>query len=411
MGSVFGYVTYLSVFIGLYFEVFLMLTLFDKEARRRRSLAEPAVFPSVTIIVPCHNEEHTVAGTVDSILALDYPKDLLSVIIVDDGSTDRTAEVIEAYRQNPQVSIIHKEKGGKHTALNAGIAASKSEFVGCLDADSFVTPQALKLVMANFDHEKIGAVAASMSVNKPRNLLERMQEAEYLLSITSRHTMAIWNGLYVTPGPFTIYRKKAFDAIGYFRPAHNTEDLEIALRLQRGGWRIQNAPGAGVYTNAPKTVKALVKQRVRWTTGFMRNAMDYRDLIGNPAYGVLGLMVLPLAVVFIFAGVAFFGISVWNTIASLWQFIERASEVPLSFTFALHPFDFFFAPITASLFFSLVLTTMTLLLIFIGGGLAGKKTKLGLSLIAYFTLYSLIAVWWRVRAIYDVVFGIRRSWR
>ena len=235
MTYLFEYITYPFLFLALYFEVFLVLTFFDGDARRRRVLTAPAIFPSVSIIIPCYNEETTVAATTESALALDYPKEKLSVILVDDGSTDKTPEIMERYRANPQVLIIKKENGGKHTALNAGIAASTSEFVGCLDADSFVSPGALTLVMANFDNEKIGAVTSSMSVNAPTNTLEKMQEAEYLMGVAMRHTLATWNGLYVTPGPFTIYRKKAFDQVGLFKPAHNTEDLEIALRLQRGG--------------------------------------------------------------------------------------------------------------------------------------------------------------------------------
>ncbi len=411
MNYIIEYISYPFLFLALYFEVFLVLTFFDRDARRRRTLTAPASFPSVAIIIPCYNEAGTVAATADSVLALEYPKEKLSIILVDDGSTDATPEVMERYRGNPQVTIIRKENGGKHTALNAGITASTSEFVGCLDADSFVSPGALMLVMANFDNERIGAVTSSMSVNKPTNILEKMQEAEYLMGITMRHTLATWNGLYVTPGPFTIYRKKAFDELGLFRPAHNTEDLEIALRLQRGGWKIQNAPAAGVYTNAPKTVRDLVKQRVRWTTGFMRNAFDYRDIVGNPSYGVLGLLVLPIAILFVFAGVGLFGISMFRMVNSLWDFAVRASEVPLSFTFAPHIPDWFYLPTSALMFLSGAMLLIGLWLIFAGAAIAKKKTNFGISLLWYFIVYTFIAVWWRIRSIVDVALGTRRSWR
>lgn len=411
MNQILEYITYPFLFAALYFEVFLVLSFFEQDARRRRKLTTPLTFPSVAIIVPCYNEEKTIAATADSVLALDYPKEKLSVILVDDGSTDRTAEIVETYRNNSQVTIIHKKNGGKYTALNAGIVASTSEFVGCLDADSFVSPGALMLVMANFDHDKIGAVTSSMSVNAPTSILEKMQEAEYLMGVAMRHTLATWNGLYVTPGPFTIYRKKAFDELGLFRPAHNTEDLEIALRLQRGGWKIQNAPAAGVYTNAPKTLKALVKQRVRWTTGFMRNAFDYRDLIGDPSYGVLGVLVLPIAVTFIFAGVGLFGISTFQSLSSVSNFVIRASEVPLSFTFAQSISNWFYVPTSGLLFLSGAMALIGLWLIFAGAAIAKKKTNFGISLLWYVILYTFIAVWWRIRAITDVALGIRRSWR
>jgi cellulose synthase/poly-beta-1,6-N-acetylglucosamine synthase-like glycosyltransferase len=411
MDQAFLYFTYPLLFLGLYLEVFLVLTFFDREAKRRRRLTAPEAFPRVAVIVPCYNEEHSVGKTVDSLLALEYPAEKLSLILVDDGSTDGTAAVLERYRAHPRVSIISKENGGKHTALNAGIAATDAEFVGCLDADSFVMPDALKLVMANFDDEKIGAVTSSMSVNDPKNMLERMQEAEYLLGIAMRHTLANWNGLYVTPGPFTIYRKRAFDELGGFRPAHNTEDLEIALRLQKGGWKIQNAPSASVYTNAPKTTRALVKQRVRWTTGFMRNVMDYRELVGNRAYGILGLMILPLGVFSIFSGVALFGLSLARFSWSAWGFLLRVSEVPLSYTFAPHVPNWFYFPTSAMLILSMTVIALTVALIFSGAHIAKQKTNFGFSLAWYFILYTFIAAWWRIRSIADVALGARRSWR
>lgn len=402
---------YPLLFLGLYFEVFLVLTLFDRESRRRRALAEPASFPSVAVIVPCHNEEKNIRATIDSVLALHYPADKLSVIAVNDGSIDGTGEVLEYYRDHPRVTVVHKENGGKHTALNAGIEITHAEFVGCLDADSTVVPEALKRIIANFDAENIGAVTAAMTVNQPENILEKIQEAEYLIGVAMRHTLAVWNGLYVTPGPFTIYRKKVFEELGPFRSAHNTEDLEIALRLQRGGWKIGNAPAAGVYTNVPKTAKALIKQRVRWTTGFMRNVFDYRDLIGNRAYGVLGLLVLPLGVVSILAGVVLFGVSLFRFGSEAFSFALRASEVPLSFTFAPHLPDIFYAPISALSLLTLTIVAMTLALVFVGARLVRVRTTLGVSLIGYFILYSVIAFWWRVRALSDIVLGVRRSWR
>ncbi|MDE2079101.1 MAG: glycosyltransferase [Patescibacteria group bacterium] len=407
----FSIIVYPLLFLGLYFEVFLILTLFEREARRRRSLTTPTSFPTVSIIVPCYNEEATAAATIESVLALEYPEDKLTAILVDDGSTDGTRAVLERYQAHPQIKIIAKENGGKHTALNAGIAIAGTEFVGCLDADSFVTPKALKLAMANFDDEKIGAVTASMSVNKPTNMLERMQEAEYLIGIAMRHTLAIWNGLYVTPGPFTIYRARVFAELGQFRPAHDTEDMEIAMRLQRAGWKIQNAPAAAVYTNAPKTVKALVKQRVRWTSGFMRNALDYRDLVGNPRHGALGILVLPLAILSIFSGVFLFALSVFRFSSSVWQFGVNASEVPLSFTLTPHVPDWFYFPLSTLAFLSLAAVVLTLALIYTGAWVTRKQTRLGFALLWYFIVYSFIAVWWRIRAITDVALGIRRSWR
>ncbi len=411
MDSAVNFVVYPFLFLALFFEVFAILTVFEKDARVRRQIRTNHSFPFVSIIVPCYNEASTIKGTTDSLLAMHYPKDKFEVILVDDGSTDDTARVMTEYANHPQVVILRKENGGKHTALNAGIAIAKGEFVGCMDADSFVTLEALERVMANFDHENIGAVTSSMSVASPNSLSERMQEAEYLFGILMRHSLATVNGLYVTPGPFTIYRKRIFDELGPFTPAHQTEDMEIALRMQRAGWKIQNAPNASVFTKAPTTVWGLIKQRTRWTTGFLRNGIDYRDLLGNPKKGVLGLIVLPMAFLSVFSGLLIMGLLIWKTWDSLFTFSTRALEVPLSYTLSLNGLDWFYFSIDPLTVLSIVAVAVIFTLIIAGAHIAEKKIDFGLWLAWYFLIYSAIAAVWQFRAVADVVTGNRRSWR
>src|SRR3990167_1741584 len=124
---------YPFLFIAIFFESFVLVTLLSAPARSARGRFMDAIFPSVAIIVPCWNEEKTVAATCDSLLALDYPKDRLEIILVNDGSTDTTPSIMERFAKHPQVRIIHKENGGKHTAMNAGVALTNAELVGCLD--------------------------------------------------------------------------------------------------------------------------------------------------------------------------------------------------------------------------------------------------------------------------------------
>jgi cellulose synthase/poly-beta-1,6-N-acetylglucosamine synthase-like glycosyltransferase len=265
--------------------------------------------------------------------------------------------------------------------------------------------------MSNFDNADIGAVTSSMSVEAPTSLLEKMQEAEYLFGILMRHSFATVNGLYVTPGPFTIYRKKIFEDLGPFTPAHHTEDMEIALRMQRAGWKIQNAPNASVFTKAPTTVGALIKQRTRWTTGFLRNGIDYRDMVGNPKKGVLGLLVLPMAFLSVVSGILIMSLLLWKTGDMLWHFVVRALEVPLSYTFSFNGIDLFFFSIDPITVLSLVAILIIFSMIIAGARIAEKKTNFGASLVWYFLVYSAIAAVWQFRAVADVVAGNRRSWR
>lgn len=405
---------YPFIFLGLYFEVFMLLMFLSGEARDRRNRKPALATPPVAIIVPCWNEGRTIEGTVRSLLALDYPKDKLRIILVNDGSTDDTKEVMDSFAEYPQVTVIHKENGGKHTAINTGIEIAKgSEFIGCLDADSFVAPDALREIIPCFDDPKVAATTPAMSVFQPKNFLEQMQNAEYIIGIAARHALSAVNGIYVTPGPFSFYRRSVLEKIGGFRHAHQAEDMEMALRMQRAGYEIENAPRARVYTKVPRSVPRLIKQRTRWTTGFLRNVMtDYRDLVGNPHYGILGLMVLPLGFVAIIGGALLFIVALVSLGMSLANTYSVTSGVPLSYT--LMPrftAEWFYVPITFILLMSLVVGILSISLVLIGRRVSDTPAKVVLGILGYTFVYAFIAPFWLMRSMYDVLTGKRRAWR
>jgi cellulose synthase/poly-beta-1,6-N-acetylglucosamine synthase-like glycosyltransferase len=408
------FLAYPFIFMGLYFEVFMLLTFLSSDAKSRRNRAISDKTPRIALIVPCWNEEKTIDGTVRSLLALEYPKDKLRVILVNDGSTDHTREVMDSYLGNPQVTVIHKGNGGKHTAINAGIdAATDVEFVGCLDADSFVAPDALREMIPSFDDPNVAATTPAMSVHQPRNLLELAQNAEYIFGIALRHALSAVNGIYVTPGPFSLYRRSVIEELGGFRHAHQAEDMEMALRMQRAGYEIENAPRARVYTTVPRTALKLIKQRTRWTTGFLRNVMsDYRDLVGNPRYGVLGLVVLPLGFVAVLGGVALFIVAIYELVRQLMRVIAVTSGVPLSYTLMPRPsLEWLYMPITFVLLMSIVVSVISVVFMVIGRRVSNTPASLTLSIISYVLLYALISPFWLMRALIDVLTGTRRAWR
>jgi cellulose synthase/poly-beta-1,6-N-acetylglucosamine synthase-like glycosyltransferase len=196
-------------FLAVYTQVFLLVTFFEnrKKIFIRSDKITLEVYPSVTIIVPCYNEEKTVSLTVESLLNLDYPKDKLNIIVVDDGSRDNTWNAVQMYKDNPQILLLKKDNGGKHTALNLGIYHAKTEFVGCLDADSSVHPEALKRIMTYFDNKDTMAVAPSIVVRDPKNIIQYAQRAEYDMAHYNKKMLAFLEGIHVTPGPFLCIRK------------------------------------------------------------------------------------------------------------------------------------------------------------------------------------------------------------
>jgi len=277
----------------------------------------------VTIIVPCFNEETTIAGTLDSILHLAYPPEKLFVIVVDDGSTDQTATFLEPYRKYPNIEILHKENGGKHTALNLGLLHCKTSIVGCLDADSFVVPDALTYIMQKFRNPEIMAVTPSTVIWRAKTLIQKMQKAEYHYGNLIRYAMSMMHSIHIAPGPFSFFRMQVFETIGNYKHAHNTEDMEIAMRMQKQGLKIVHAPRAVVYTSSPHTIKKLYTQRVRWVSGFLGNLIDYKNMLFNKKYGDLGMLVLPMALISILMTIPFAIASLYSTGITLYHTVEN----------------------------------------------------------------------------------------
>src|SRR3989344_6596464 len=242
MAAIDEIITYGLLFTALYFEVFLLITYFElKEGAKLlsgKTNLSPARLPSVSVIVPVWNEEQTVLKTIYSLLKLDYPRHLLSIFVVDDGSTDKTWNVVQRFGRNNQITLLQKPNGGKHTAVNFALEKIGSELVGCLDADSFVHPHALKLMIPHFDNLNIMAVTPAMKVHNANGVIQLMQKVEYGWAILLRQIFSHLNAQYVIPGPFSILRMKVFRQIGFYKQAYNTEDMEMALRMQANGYKI-----------------------------------------------------------------------------------------------------------------------------------------------------------------------------
>ena len=415
-------ITYISFFLALYFESFLLVTFLSEPARKSRRISSNSDKNyknalSAAIIIPCFNEEKTVGATIESLLALEYPKEKLSIILVDDGSTDTTVEVMKHYKDNPCVTIHRKKEGaintGKYTALNTGIKiADNVDLIGCLDADSFVEPDALRIAVEVFNNPKVMATTSAMSVHMPRTIIQHMQYAEYIIGIAMRHILASVNSLYVTPGPFSLYRSQVFEKIGYFSHGYQTEDMEMALRMQRAHMFIENSPRVRVYTKAPATIATLIKQRVRWTSGFLRNMFfDYRKLIGNPNHGMLGIGVLPLSIFSIITVAGLFLFSIFQLITNIIHMFVVSRGIPLSYVLTPHAFDWFYFPVNTILLISIVLIFTTIFFMIVGKQISNTPGKLTKGAIAYFLFYWIISPIWLIRAVADTVTNKHRAWR
>lgn len=408
------FITYIFLFVALYIEVFFLITYFefsDKKFRETNSRSDigQIKFPSVSIIVPVWNEETTVLKTIFSLLKLNYPKDKLSILIVDDGSTDKTWNVIQRFSRNKQIKLLRKQNGGKHTALNYALGFVDADLVGCLDADSFVHSEALKRIVAQFENNEIMAVTPSVKIFEPRGLLGLIQKAEYMFGIFLRKVFHYLNAIYITPGPFSIFRRSVFDKIGYYRHAHNTEDMEIAMRMQKNNMKIGNVHNAFIYTIAPTSLRTLIKQRLRWVYGFIKNAIDYRDMFFRPQYGNLGMVVLPAAGFSVVSTMYFFGAMIWSWIDTLITQIIKIYTVGISWQG--FNFDFFYVNTDILVFVSIIAVLGTFIIIATSRGLAEEKNIFGFDSIFFLIFYTFLAPLWMSRAIYNVIFIKETKWR
>ncbi|ETB63614.1 TPA: hypothetical protein DIC38_03570 [Candidatus Nomurabacteria bacterium] len=414
MDSVYTVIFYVFTFISVYVQIFFLTTFLEKRKKivKHPENLELSYYPTVTVTVPCYNEEKTIEKTIKSLLSLDYPKDKLKIFIVNDGSKDNTWEVVQQFKDDSNIVLINKENGGKHTAVNLAIEQSDAEFFGCLDSDSMVHPQALKRILKYFENDKkTMAVAPSIIVYNPKNILQYAQNIEYDMSIYTKKMLGFMGGIHVAPGPFSIFRKKVFDDLGPYKKAHNTEDQEIALRMQEYGYKIDHCPDAYVYTNTPDSVTKLYRQRLRWIYGFIKNLIDYRHLLFKKKYGTIALFTLPSGLISIF-GVIFLFV---NVLGNIFNFIYRKIiEIHTigfdNFFKFNYKFDWFFVSTKAVLLFAIILYILVIVSVLIGRRMAEGKTGFPISIFYFMIIYSIVAPFWMLRAIYNAIISKESSW-
>ncbi len=412
MSSIANIIFYIFTFLSIYVQVFLIVTFLEKRKQiviRTKDITLPS-YPSVAIIVPCYNEEKTAHKTIHSLLNLNYPMEKLQIILVDDGSVDGTREVLESFRTYPNVEIYYKKNGGKHTAMNLGLSHVKSEFVGGLDADSFAHPEALKRIMTYFHDTETMAVASAVVVHSPKNILQRAQKAEYDFGVFMKKMQGLIGGIYVTPGPFSIFRKSVFDNLGPYKKAHNTEDQEIALRMQKHHYKIEHCPDAYVYTMSPDTISKLYRQRVRWIYGFLKNASDYRELFFNKNYGNIGFFALPAGVISIFTVLYVFLSMIYNIIQTIMGKVVQINAVGFSSLFHFHAFDWFFLNTATVTFIAVLLSGALLVSLLLGRKMVEGKMRLSMSIAYFFVLSATLAPFWLSRAVYNAIFSKQSNW-
>jgi len=402
--------------ISLFFAIFWFLVLIDKDVKTK--LRKLKKFPLVSIIIPAYNEEKNITTTLTSLIKLNYPKNKLEIIVINDGSTDNTQNLVRdlmSKNKSFKIKLIDKKNEGKGAALNDGLKLCKGEFFVCLDADSIVSKDALEKILPHFTHEDIVAVLPLLKVDKPKNLWQKMQWLEYIVNMFYKRLMSNLNCVHVAPGPFSVYRTDVLRRLNGFDEDNITEDLEISLRLQSKNYRIVQLLDAEVFTIAPKSFRELYKQRNRWYKGAVINAFKYRYMMFNRKYGDFGILQMPtivisgLIAIILVTSLFYYGLKpyiklMYNTVFVDFDFYTLLK----TFKFNFHFLDLNYTAILVAI---IMLTLSIIILRKSHSEINENPNRYGiLSSISYLFFYFLVIGFIWIGILFDLAFRRKQKW-
>ncbi|MEJ8800572.1 glycosyltransferase family 2 protein [Pontibacter sp. H249] len=411
-----------------------------------RTILASQFSPSVSLIAPAYNESMTIVDNVRSLLALHYNN--YEVIIVNDGSKDNTlALLIDAYKlekidllpdnqiktkqvrgiykaKNPayhKLVVVDKENGGKADALNVGINVSLNKLIACIDVDCVLESDSLLKLVKPFMEEKTPVIATGgvirianscvvedgrlVKVDVPDKFIPRVQVLEYFRAfLMGRMAWAHVNGLLLISGAFGMFDKATVIKAGGYN--HNTvgEDMELLVRMRRMLYeekkpcKVAFIPDPLCWTEAPQTWDILKKQRNRWTRGTAETLLLHRKMILNKRYGILGLVSLPMWVLFEWLAplIEFLGLVFFCVLAILgyanWLYFFSFLGLVYSFAIMVSVFAILFEERSYQQYKR-----------------PGHMLKLVLTALLEPFLYHPITVWAAVKGNYDLITG-KKSW-
>jgi peptidoglycan/xylan/chitin deacetylase (PgdA/CDA1 family)/spore germination protein YaaH/GT2 family glycosyltransferase len=273
LGDAVGLLFLAGIGLGIFRSFMLALGawLHSRREKRRSSLRwQPK---SLTVLIPAFNEAKVITTSIRSMLNSRYSLPF-DVLVVDDGSTDQTAQIVQSeFASNDRVRVLSKPNGGKWSALNFGVQNTDSEIVVCADADTLFAPDALTWLLRHFVDPKVGAVAGATSVGNTHTLMGAFQELEYLTSQNlERRAFELFNAITVVPGAIGAWRRSAMLEAGGYNGDTLAEDADLTMALPSRDWKIVYESRAIARTEAPETIRPFLKQRFRWVFGTLQAA-------------------------------------------------------------------------------------------------------------------------------------------
>ncbi|MEU9337366.1 glycosyltransferase [Streptomyces sp. NPDC048290] len=285
-----------SLVIGRFLLMLLLSAVHARRVRRRGFSWGPPVTEPVSVLVPAYNEAKCIENTVRSLMASEHP---IEVIVIDDGSSDGTARIVESLGL-PNVRVVRQLNAGKPAALNRGLANARHDIVVMMDGDTVFEPATVRELVQPFGDPRVGAVAGNAKVGNRDSLIGAWQHIEYVMGFNlDRRMYDILRCMPTIPGAVGAFRRSALERVGGMSDDTLAEDTDITMALHRDGWRVVYAENARAWTEAPESVQQLWSQRYRWSYGTMQAIWKHRRaLVDRGPSGRFGRVGLPLVSLF-----------------------------------------------------------------------------------------------------------------
>jgi cellulose synthase/poly-beta-1,6-N-acetylglucosamine synthase-like glycosyltransferase len=258
--------------------------------------ADPGFTPPVSIVVPAFDEAVGIEQAVRSLAAVDYPD--FEIVVVDDGSTDGTGDIVEGLRLE-SVRLVRQANAGKPAALNTGVRAARHDVIVTVDGDTVFERDTLRALVQPFRETDVGAVSGNTKVGNRSGLLGRWQHIEYVMGFNlDRRLYDVLRCMPTVPGAIGAFRRAALLDLGGVSSATLAEDTDITIGIGRAGWRVVYAEDARAWTEAPSSLSALWRQRYRWSFGTMQAVWKHKGALRHRGQRRIGLIGLPYLVFF-----------------------------------------------------------------------------------------------------------------
>ena len=403
---------FLSVFISLFW-----IIVNSAIKQHGRTLITLKNYPLVTVAIPAWNEEKSIVSTLECILNLEYPRNKMQIIVVDDNSEDDTSAVTKMFISNHKnIQLLrHSNNKGKAAAMNTALKHANGELFWVYDADSYASKDLLKNLVCKFyekDNETIGAVVAITLIKNQGNWVERMQRLEYVMTAFMRKMTGSTDTLHTT-NALSLFRTEVIKKINGFDEGNLTEDFEIAMRMRYKGYRIVMCEKGNFYTRVPNKIRNMWFQRVRWFRGFIHNTLKYKSMAFNKQFGLLGLFQIPLEIfvlLALFFSLALFGYHIVGEVINLISMIYITGYNFFDY-FRLPSFNQFFLELNWKLLFpSLVVLFSALYLYIEAHRYVGERWKFYIPSLLYLFVYPLFRSMQWIHAASLEIFGAKKKW-